>query len=89
MKITISGHGGHCCEAYLNGCMEIGYTINDAIGQLIRNHPKECGLDVEILPCSTSAYERSFVNEQGKEMVGEELQEALYKEYGEAYICEQ
>ena len=59
MKIIIDGHGGHCCEAYLDGTgiWEIGYTIEDAVCRLLR-HP-ECGVEIEILPCSTTAYERS------------------------------
>ena len=60
-KITIDGHGGHLCEAYYNGAHEVGSTIEEAIGRLIHFHPKECGFEIDILPCSTTAYERSNV----------------------------
>lgn len=61
MKITIDGHGGHLCEAHLDGTSYwvVGDTIEDAIGMLIRKYPKECGVELEILPCSTTAYDRS------------------------------
>lgn len=59
MKITISGHGGHCCEAYSDKSMEFGYTIEEAIGNLITKHPEDFGIEIEVLDCGTTAYDRS------------------------------
>lgn len=59
MKITISGHGGHCCEAYSDESLEIGYTIEEAIGRLISKHANEFGIEIEVLDCQTTAYDRS------------------------------
>lgn len=63
VAITIDGHGGHLCEAHLDGTgiWETGETVEEAIGRLIRIHPVECGVDITILECSTTAYERSGI----------------------------
>jgi len=60
MKITIDGHGGHMCEAHCPGTkMSVGSSVEEAIGSLIRSNPELFGIEIEILPCSTTAYERS------------------------------
>jgi hypothetical protein len=66
-KIKIKGHGGHLCEAWLNETviMEIGDSIENAIGKLIKNHP-ECGFELEISPCSTTAYTTSGISLPGE-----------------------
>lgn len=68
MKITIDGHGGHCCEAHSGKNTEIGYTIEEAIGRLIAKHPEEFGIEIEILDCETSAYDRSSIMAAGETM---------------------
>lgn len=66
-KIKIKGHSGHLCEAWLNetGIMEISDSVENAIGKLIKNHP-ECGFQLEISPCSTTAYTKSGINVPGE-----------------------
>jgi hypothetical protein len=63
MKIIVDGHGGHLCEAHLEGTtyFEVGETIEEAVGSLVRFHAEHFGVDIEILPCQTTAYERSGV----------------------------
>ena len=65
MKITIDGHGGHLCEAWLDGTgiWETGISIDEAIGRLLRYHPQECGVEIKILPCETTAYNNVYVPE--------------------------
>lgn len=61
MTIYISGHGGHLCEAWLGEtCIhEVGSTIEEAIGRLVRNNPEKFKLKIDIYRCETTAYERS------------------------------
>jgi hypothetical protein len=61
MTIYISGHGGHLCEAWLGEtCIhEVGNTIEEAIGRLVRKNPEKFKLKIDIYPCETTAYERS------------------------------
>ena len=59
MKITISGHGGHLCQA--DSCeisnfeygSTVGATIEEAIGRLVRFHAQDFGIIIEIFPCET------------------------------------
>lgn len=48
MKILISGHGGHLCEARHGTLRALGRTIDEAVGCLVSRYPKEFGIDVEI-----------------------------------------
>lgn len=61
MKIIIDGHGGHLCKAQFDGTnyFAVGETIEEAIGILICSHAEEFGFEINILPCQTTAYERS------------------------------
>jgi hypothetical protein len=60
MKITIDGHGGHLCQASVEGFWKTGSTIDEAIGNLVRSYPEVFGIkDITILPCQTTAYDRS------------------------------
>lgn len=59
IKIEISGHGGHCCEAYSDNHMEVGQTIEEAIGRLITMHPEDFGIEINLYDCQTTAYNRS------------------------------
>ena len=60
-KIVIDGHGGHLCAAYLpdRGMHAVGDTIEQAIGRLVRENKEEFNVSVQILPCETTAYDRS------------------------------
>jgi hypothetical protein len=61
MEIEISGHGGHLCEAWIKGTgiFEIGETIEQAIGRLVRRYPDKFGVEITIHDCQTTAYDRS------------------------------
>lgn len=52
------------CEAHLEGTsyFEVGETIEEAIGFLVRLHAEQCGLEIEILPCQTTAYDRKLLD---------------------------
>jgi hypothetical protein len=86
-KIIIDGHGGHLCEAHLNetGIFEVGETIEEAIGKLIKNH-KESGFEIKILPCSTTAYEKSGVHFPG-ESTCQKCGAARYMQPYPCYTC--
>ena len=64
-KITIDGHGGHLCEAsiFLDGKLfrTIGNTPEDAIAELLSLVDLEGTVEIDILPCETTAYSRSKI----------------------------
>lgn len=67
IKISITGHGGHCCEAWAEGggsiYFAVGYSIEDAIGRLVKEHPEYFGVEIEVdHSVSTTAYERDLMD---------------------------
>lgn len=59
-KITVDGHGGHMCEAFFDGDYAVGHTIEEAVGLLVIKNQKHFNTEVNVLPCQTSAYDRSY-----------------------------